>query len=182
MTDWRGKRAKEDEQLHEQLRVAVLAGRVEIFTDARALDFQGSPVHAGWDHLGPLLGLMLLALALLLGFGVAVGIVAMTVCAFAHLLGNKHFVAWRLKRRTIAFMLENALHWAAVWHLGGVALVLRNSGEPPCLAPKGDWRKFAVRNLGEGDAVAPAPPPVEPGKPVPLPPPEPPPPPASAPP
>lgn len=152
LAQWRAKKTREDDQLHERLATAIRAGRVQLFTDPAALDFQASPVHSPWDHLAPLIILMVLALLALLGFGIAIGIVAMTAAALAHLFGSKHYVAWMLKRRTAAYMLDNTLRWQAVWHLGGVALVLKGSSEPPCLAPKGDWRKFIRRNLGEGEA------------------------------
>jgi hypothetical protein len=147
--DWRERKGQEDTLLHEQLCAAVQAKRVEVFTDPRMLDFQGSPVHNAWDHLVPLIVLMTAALVILLATGVAIGIVAMTVCVFAHLLGNRYFVAWRLKTRTLAFLQLSAQHWQTVWQLGGVALVLKDvTNEAPCVAPKGDWRKFARRNLG----------------------------------
>ena len=41
--------------------------------------------------------------------------------------------------------------------MGGVAMVTKGGNEPPCLAPKGDWRKFIRRNLGEGEAPRPPP-------------------------
>lgn len=147
MAEWRAKKALEDEQLHERLRAAVLSRQIEVYTDQRMLDFQGSPIHNAWDHLGPLLVLMSLALAVLLSAGVAVGIVAMTVGALGHLVGIKHFVAWRIRARAKAYMLESAPHLHQLWHLGGMALVIRDSSEPPCVAPRGDWRKFVRRNL-----------------------------------
>ncbi|MGE5504303.1 MAG: hypothetical protein ACM31L_07745 [Actinomycetota bacterium] len=158
IAEFRTRKAREDEQLHEQLKAAVRAKRVAVYTDARLLDYQGSPLHQPWDHLAPLLGLMSLALLLLLFLGVAVGIVAMTLCTLTHVFGTKHFVAWRLRQRAVDYMLESPAHWQTVWQMGGVALVLEQSAEPPCLAPKGDWRKFARRNLGE--------PPPEPPKPT----------------
>ncbi|MCR6629465.1 MAG: hypothetical protein NVV74_05060 [Magnetospirillum sp.] len=158
MADWRAKKAREDEELHERLRAAVAARQMEIYTDQRMLDFQGSPVHNGWDHLAPLLVLMSLALAILLATGVAIGIVAMTLGALGHLLGIKHFVAWRIRARAKAYMLESAAHLQHLWELGGIALVMVGSNEPPCLAPRGDWRKFIRRNLpAEGVPMAPAP-------------------------
>lgn len=147
MAEWRAKKAREDEDLHERLRNAVLTRQVEVYTDQRMLDFQGSPVHNGWDHLAPLLCLMCLALAILLATGVAIGIVAMTLGALGHLLGIKHFVAWRIRARAKAYMLESAAHLNQLWHLGGMALVVLGSSEPPCVAPRGDWRKFVRRNL-----------------------------------
>lgn len=157
MADWRTKKAREDDELHERLRAALLSRRVEVYTDQRMLDFQGSPVHNSWDHLVPLLALMLLALAVLLAAGVAVGIVAMTLGALAHLLGIKHFVAWRIRIRTKAYLLESAAHLQQLWHLGGIALVVMGSNEPPCLAPRGDWRKFVQRNFPVEAPPPPAP-------------------------
>ncbi|HLO77082.1 MAG TPA: hypothetical protein VK196_11570 [Magnetospirillum sp.] len=156
MADWRAKKAQEDEELHQRLRAAVLARRVEVYTDQRMLDFQGSPVHNGWDHLAPLLGLMSLALAILLATGVAIGIVAMTLGALGHLLGIKHFVAWRIRARAKAYMLESAAHLQQLWQLGGIALVVMGSSEPPCLGPRGDWRKFVRRNLPAEGQPAPS--------------------------
>lgn len=156
MAEWRAKKAQEEAELHERVRAAVLTRQVEIYTDQRMLDFQGSPVHHAWDHLLPLMILMLLALAVLLATGVAFGIVAMTLGALAHLLGIKHYVAWRIRARSIAYMLESAAHWNHLWQLGGIALYFPGGTEPPCLAPRGDWRKFARRNLYDLAHPAPA--------------------------
>lgn len=147
MADWRAKKAREDEQLHERLSVAVLSGQVEFYTDQRMLDFQGSPVHNSWDHLAPLLVLMCLALAILLSAGVAIGIVAMTLGALGHLVGIKHLVAWRIRARARDYVLTSAAHLHQLWHLGGLVLVMKGGTEPPCVAPRGDWRKFVQRNL-----------------------------------
>lgn len=187
LAEWRERKNREDEQLHDQLRGAVAAGRVQLFTDPRVLDFPGSPVHQHWDHLLPLTGLMSLALIVLLATNVVVGIVMMTLCTLAHVFGSKHYVAWRLKLRAAAYMLEDVIRFQTLWQMGGVAMVVKGGNEPPCLAPKGDWRKFIRRNLGEGEAprreqlanapvptrhpaqtVAPPPPPPEP-EPVPEP-------------
>lgn len=143
----RAKKAQEDEELHERLCSAIALRQVEVYTDQRMLDFQGSPVHNGWDHLAPLLILMLLALAVLLATGVAFGIVAMTFGALGHLLGIKYFVAWRIRSRAKAYLQCSARHLQQLWQLGGVALVMMGSNEPPCLAPRGDWRRFVRRNL-----------------------------------
>lgn len=156
MAEWRAKKAREEEELHAQLREAVQQRRVEIYTDQRMLDFQGSPIHNSWDHLAPLLILMSLALAVLLATGVAIGIVAMTLGALGHLLGIKHFVAWRIRLRAKAYMLESAAHLNHLWHLGGIAIVVKESSEPPCVAPRGDWRKFVRRALAGDGQLGPA--------------------------
>lgn len=153
IADWQRKKAREDEQLHDQLRAAILAGTVEVHTDQRMLDFQGSPVHSPWDHLVPLMGLMFLALGILLFGGVAVGIVAMTMGVFAHVYGVKYLVAWRIRSRATAYLLESPAHWHQLWHLGGIVIVVKGTSEY-CMAPKGDWRKFVRRNLPEDGVVA----------------------------
>lgn len=146
MADWKKKRARDDEQLHDQLRAAILAETVEVHTDQRMLDFQGSPVHSPWDHLVPLMGLMFLALGILLFGGVAIGIVAMTMGVFAHVYGVKYLVAWRIRQRATAYLLESTAHWQQLWHLGGIVIVIKGTSDY-CMAPKGDWRKFVRRNL-----------------------------------
>lgn len=157
LAEWRERKGREDEQLHEQLCAAVRAGQVQVYTDPRLLDFQGSPVHQHWDHLLPLTIEATLALVILLATGIATGIVAMTLCVLAHLYGNKYYVAWRLKSRALAYMTGNTMQFQTLWQLGGVALVVKGVNEAPCLAPKGDWRKFIRRNLGEGEQPAQAP-------------------------
>lgn len=156
MADFRAKRSREDDVLYEQLQQAVSTGTVEIHTDQRMLDFQGSPVHSPWDHLLPLMVLMFLALAVLLFAGVAVGIVAMTMGVFAHVYGVKHLVAWRIRERAVAYMLESSAHWQQLWHLGGIVILLKGTSEY-CMAPKGDWRKFARRYLPEDTQMPPEP-------------------------
>lgn len=155
MAEWRAKKAREEEDLHQRLREAVQRRQVEVYTDQRMLDFQGSPVHNGWDHLMPLLGLMSLALAILLATGVAIGIVAMTLGALGHLVGIKHFVAWRIRARAKTYMMESAAHLNHLWQLGGIAFVVMGSSEPPCVAPRGDWRKWVRRALpADGQPMA----------------------------
>lgn len=144
------------EDPHDRIRNAVTAGRVRLFADPRVLDYPGSPVHQPLDHLAPLLGLMTLAMVILLVAGVAVGLVSMTVGVLIHFLTNRYFLAWRLRRRVTTFLLASPAHWQALWRLGGIALVLVGTDEPPCLAPLGNWRKFALRNLA-GDPPPPAP-------------------------
>lgn len=157
LAEWRERKGREEEQLHEQLCAAVRAGQVQVYTDPRLLDFQGSPVHQHWDHLLPLTIEATLALVILLAAGLATGIVAMTLCVLAHLYGNKYYVAWRLKMRALDYLMGNYPQFVTLWQLGGIALVVKGVNEAPCLAPKGDWRKFIRRNLGEGEAPAPAP-------------------------
>lgn len=150
MAEWREKKSREDDQLHQQLSDSVASGMVEIHTDQRMLDFQGSPVHSPWDHLVPLIVLMLMALGILLFAGVAVGIVAMTMGVFAHVYGVKHLVAWRIRQRAVQYMLAGPGHWQQLWHLGGIVILVKGTSEY-CMAPKGDWRKFARRNLAGAD-------------------------------
>ena len=154
LTEWRERKGREEELLHEQLCAAIRAGQVQVYSDPRLLDFQGSPVHQHWDHLLPLTIEATLALVVLLATGLATGIVAMTLCVLAHLYGNKYYVAWRLKMRALAYLMGNYPQFVTLWQLGGIALVVKGVNEAPCLAPKGDWRKFIRRNLGEGEPQA----------------------------
>ena len=170
ISEWQTRKVEETEELHKRLMLALRAAKVDLVTDARMLDHSGSPVHSPWDHLAPLLGLMLLALVILLSAGMAFGIVAMFFCAIIHLMGNRYYVAWRIQQRTNQFVQYSAAHWQTVWDAGGLAIVVKGSGELPCFAPTGDWRKFVRRLLpADGGAV-----PVRPApEPAPMPVPEP---------
>ena len=176
--DWRRRKAQEDEQAYDRLCAAIESGQVRVFSDPRVLDFSGSPVHRPWDHLLPLTVLMTLALLILLLAGVVVGIIVTTLFVFAHLYGNRHYVAWRLRGRVVQALVRDYASFQGLWALGGIALVMTGGGESPCLAPKGDWRKFIRRHLGEGVPPAAAPlanAPVPVATPAPPPPPPPPP-------
>ncbi len=165
-------KARDNEELFQRMVLAVRAGRVRIAANPAVLDFAGSPVHSPWDHLAPLLVMMLGALAILLATGLPLGLVSMTLGVLIHIVGSRYLVAWRLQQRTVAVMLHSLAYWQAVWRLGGVALTVTGSHEPPCLAPFGDWRKFTRRNLGaDQPQPAVASPPVESPPPPPPPPP-----------
>jgi hypothetical protein len=99
------------------------------------------------------MGLMFLAMGVLLFGGVAVGIVAMTMGVFAHVYGVKYLVAWRIRQRATAYLLESSAHWQQLWHLGGIVILVKGTSEY-CMAPKGDWRKFVRRNLPEDGEAA----------------------------
>jgi len=144
-----GRKSREDDGLHGKLRDGLTSGRIQLYTDSRMIDFDGSPVHCHWDHLLPLTGLMTLALGILLAGGLVVGIIAMTLFVMVYLLGNRYYVDWRLRSRTVAYLCQDVAHLQALWRLGGIALVVPGAGEPPCVAPKGDWRKFIRRHFGE---------------------------------
>ena len=154
VAEWQARKSEESEELYDRLMAGIRSGRVDLVTDARMLDYNGSPVHSPWDHLAPLLGLMLLAMAILLGAGMAFGIVAMFFCALIHLMGNRYYVAWRIQQRTIVIVQYSLAHWQTVWDAGGLAIVVKGSGELPCFAPTGDWRKF-VRRLIPAEGGAP---------------------------
>ncbi len=162
IAEWKARKAEEVEGLHARVVTALHSGRADLVADARMLDHGGSPVHSPWDHLLPLLGLMMTAMIILLAAGMAFGVVAMFLGAIIHLLFTRYYVAWRIQNRTQVFMVQSLAHWQAVWDHGGVALVVRGGGEKPCFAPTGDWKKFVRRLLpeeGEQPEVPPAPPP-----------------------
>jgi|GEM_PF-1096960 len=148
--DGHARREPGDDRLHDILRTGLETGRIALFTDARLLDFQGSPVHHQWDHLLPLIGLMSLALLILLIGGLALGIVAMFLFVMVHLVLNRTFISWRLRTRTQAYLCHDLVRFLALWRMGGVALTIPGAAEAPCVAPKGDWRKFIRRHFGEG--------------------------------
>ncbi len=140
-------RPDDDEALYGKLQTAIRSGHVVVYTDQHQLSFQGSPVHRSEDHLIPLLVTMGFALLLLLLGGLLAGLAGMALGAVLHWAGASHFVAWRIRTRTQAYLLSGLRSLEALWKMGGVAVGMKDSNEPPCLAPRGDWRRFVRRNL-----------------------------------
>lgn len=150
----------EDWRLHDAIRIAVLAGRLEVKTDGLHLHKPDSPLYVAWDHLAPLLVLMVAALLVLLLGGLAMGLVAMTLAILAYIFGMRWWINVQIQRRALDAMLRNAHNWNVIWEYGGVALVLRGDFGPPCIAPACDWRIFA-RRIAEPVPLADAVPPPE---------------------
>ncbi len=137
-----------DQGLHDAVRTAVMDGLVELKTDGLHLYKPGSPVYAAWDHLLPLLGLMLASLGVLLAAGLAFGLATMTVAMLAYIFGMRWWVCRQVHRRALDVALRNAYNWIMLWNYGGVAVIHRSGLERPCIAPDGDWREFAQRLSG----------------------------------
>ncbi len=149
----------EDQRLHEAVRIAILAGRIEVKTDGLHLHKPDSPLYVSWDHLGPLLVLMVSALALLLLGGLVIGLAAMTLAILAYIFGMRWWIGVQIQRRALDAMLRNAYNWNLVWAYGGVALVLKGDFGPPCMAPTSDWRVLARRIAEPAPAADDGPPP-----------------------
>lgn len=149
----------DDQRLHEAVRIAILAGRMELKTDGLHLHKPTSPLYVAWDNLGPLLVLMTASLALLLLGGLAIGLGAMTLAILAYIFGMRWWIGLRIQRRALDAMLRNAYNWNLVWQYGGVALVLKGDFGAPCIAPGCDWRAFARRIAEPAPLAEGAPPP-----------------------
>lgn len=151
----RAKEQVQEEQLHQLLRTSVIAKRVVIRTDGLHLSKPDSPVYHAWDQLGPLMALMVLAMTVMLFYGLAIGLGAMTVAILVYIFGMRAWVSMRIQQRVEDLGLRNAPAWKILWTYGGIALVRTDPlGTVPCVAPKGDWRAF-MRRL-DGDFNPPA--------------------------
>lgn len=142
----RAQEQQQEELLHQSLRAAIITKRVVIRTDGLHLSRPDSPVYHAWDQLGPLMALMLLAMTVMLFYGIAIGLGAMTVAILVYIFGARAWVSLRVQRRVEDLGLRNAAAWKIVWKYGGVALVRTDPlGVVPCIAPTGDWRAFMRR-------------------------------------
>ena len=147
MEDWQAQQAQEELDLFERLRTSLLDGTVTLLPDLQVLGCKDSPLYNVWDQLAPLLVMMSLAMLVLLFGGLVAGLVAMAAATLIQVFMVPFWVRWCLSQRMLKIMLLNIDHWMHVWSLGGVCLTTRSAIEPPCFAPRGDWRKFTRRVL-----------------------------------
>ena len=147
MDDWQAQQAQEEMDLFDRLRTALLSGSVTLQPDVQVLGTRDSPMYNVWDQLGPLLAMMSVSLLILLFGGLVVGLIAMAAATTVQVFLVPFWVRWCLSQRLLKIMLLNIDHWEHLWKLGGVYLTTRSAIEPPCFAPRGDWRKFTRRVL-----------------------------------
>lgn len=147
--DYLQQRAQEqlaEEQLFQALRTAYIARRVVIRTDGLHLSRPDSPAYDTWDQLAPLMMLMVLAMTVMLFFGLAIGLGAMTVAILVYIFGMRTWVSMRIQQRVEDLGLRTVPAWKTLWKYGGIALVRTDPlGTVPCVAPNGDWRAFMRR-------------------------------------
>jgi len=127
---------------YEALRRAHAAGRVVIFSDAHVLNRPGSPVYSPIDIFAPTLALMGSSLTLLFAFGLLPWIIALVLILLWQVYGARYFVEWRLHRRTVQSAVRNLQFMRVLWHMGGIAIALKDWPEKNVVAPYGDWRAF----------------------------------------
>lgn len=136
----------QEEQLHQALRAAFQTKKLAIRTDGLHLAKPDSPVYHAWDQLGPLMVLMVTAMAVMLLTGIAIGLGAMTVAILIYIFGMRGWVSFRIQQRIEDLGLRTVGAWKILWKYGGIALVRNDPlGTVPCVAPKGDWRAFMRR-------------------------------------
>lgn len=145
MDDWQAQQVQEELNLFDWLRTALLKGHVTLLPDIQILGHKDSPFYNVWDQLGPLLIMMTIAMFVLLFSGLVAGIIAMAAATLFQIFIVPFWVRWCLSQRLLEIMLINFDQWVRLWSLGGVYLVTRSAIEPPCFAPRGDWRKFTRR-------------------------------------
>jgi protein-S-isoprenylcysteine O-methyltransferase Ste14 len=133
---------------HSAIMRAYAEKRLQIHLDVRHLARPGSPAHEPLDVFVPLLILMPSSLTLLFAFGMLVWIVGLSGVLLFQIFAAPLFLAWRTRRRVVQ-ALPQGRNFVLLWDYGGLALVLDDQPEHPCVAPTGNWREFATRYLND---------------------------------
>ncbi|MDK9721046.1 MAG: hypothetical protein OEL53_07660 [Rhodospirillales bacterium] len=134
----------------EELFMAVKAAYEHRMLDAvgnmKLLNNPHSPLFNPWENVGPLLALILGSLFVLLVYKLLWGTLALLASCGIYLLLVRPWMAWRMHARLVGLLLRDLPTFKTLWGLGGFSLIW--VGYPPdyCLAPKGDWQKFADRH------------------------------------
>ena len=141
---------------HAALGRAHAEGRVRFVTDARSHSHPGSPVWSGLDVFVPPVVLLTSSITLLLTFGLAEWIVAVTGVLIWLGFGAPRLVVHRMRRRAMRLALLGPEGLERLWRHGGFAIVLADHPEYHCAAPADDWRLFAADHLMEPAQTEPA--------------------------
>lgn len=143
----------EEHELHQRLRAAHERNLITIYTDSKILNTSKSPVFNPWEAMGPLLGLLMIALFVLLLGGLIAGTVAMVLSVALFAVGIKPWLDHRLRHRAIITLMCDARTLNMLWSFGGVGLALAGQPQTVVAAPKGNWRNFVRRYLPDSDHV-----------------------------
>jgi len=142
--------AAQDYKLHERLAEAYMADRIRIQIDFMRLNRTGSPVFDPWENVVPLLGLLLVSLAVM-PFNLVAGTLALIGAMFLYAFLVRPWLARRVRDRTIESMLKNAHNWQVLWSYGGIVVTLTDNPRIGVVSPGGNWRSFARRFQSGGE-------------------------------
>ncbi len=136
-----------DTQLHDRIREAEAARRVEIGVELRRLNRPDSPVFGRWDNAVPAFVLIAAVVAAFV-FGGWLVALATAASGLVLMLTTVNLAVMSLLRwRALDMALSGPEGWERLWAIGGLTLRLPRRPDTECKGPDGDWRAFVRRHL-----------------------------------
>lgn len=145
-----------EEKRWTSLKAAFADGRVQVLVDYERHNSGRSPVYNPYEHVVPMLLLVMFSLTLLIFKGVIAGTSALLVAALVYVFAVRPWVAKRIQHRVREAAVDNLHDWNVMWKLGGIAISLAANPRVGCVAPDGDWKTFVrgyVPDPQPGDQV-----------------------------
>lgn len=143
-----------DRQLHEKLQAAFHRDLISVYTNFDQLQSPKSPIFDPWLAVGPLLGLLLISMVLLLAGGLVIGTMAMMVAVVSYIMLIRPWLESVFRQRATDAMVGDLHSFLMVWEYGGVGLSLVGRPETMVAAPGGSWRGFVLRHLPDAESSA----------------------------
>ena len=138
-----------DRALYARLVESYQADRVSVFVDFDRLNHPRSPIWNPWENVGPLMGMLILSIGVMVLVNLLIGTGIMVVSVFLYLLVIRPWISQRVYRRAIDAAIDNLHNWNLLWKLGGLVVTLNYMNKTRCVSPEGDWRAFVTRYLPE---------------------------------
>lgn len=145
-------RTPRDRELHARLQAAFQRDLISVYVDFDKLQSPKSPIFDPWLAVGPLLGLLLLSLTLLLAGGMIIGTAAMVVAVLVYVMVLRPWLEQVFRQKAIHALILDLRSFLILWEYGGVGLSLVERPETMVAAPGGHWRHFVVRHLPNPEA------------------------------
>lgn len=147
-------KARVEENRFRLLKNAFNAGEIKVLVDSRCHNTAHSPAYSSGENIGPVLGLVVLSLAVLVLKGVAFGTLMLVLSTLIYAFALKPWIASRVEERVVITLMDNLHDFKLLWSFGGVALSLTNQPGTGCAAPIGDWRQFVRNNITAPESIA----------------------------
>lgn len=136
-----------DMVLYGRLQAAFQRDLLSVYINFDLLQSPKSPIFDPWLAVGPLLGLLLLSLMLLLMGGMVIGTGAMIVAVIVYVMVLRPWLEQVFRQKAIDAMMENMHSFLMLWDYGGVGVSLVDRPTTMVAAPEGHWRAFVMRHL-----------------------------------
>jgi hypothetical protein len=134
----------EDKDYLAALRQAYDDGRLQVELDYGKLDHLDSPINVqaekAWWIFGGLFGGI--GLGYFFDWHYGVGFAAVIAALYVTL--GKRIINRRMRARLRSMALEDIAVWRKLWRIRGVTLAV---GEARCVAPDGNWVRFAMSQV-----------------------------------